>query len=228
MGQERNGAWGSIGSVLWGFDILLEKLESVSGKVESELKKAIRGRKQDDAEAEKKTQLGICIDSAWRLLSHYYKLTDKSRAYVVAMVLDPRQKYEYFEARWPEEHIDGMKEKMQSMFVQFERPTSTLSAANSQITTSQSQSLDSDSNDTSDFDIFAWRFGESKIELQTELERYIKAPLLVLPTKEANRKFKPLDYWRTHADEYPTLAAIAAEVYSIPAMSVEPERVFSE
>lgn len=46
---------------------------------------------------EKRTgHLVTCIEHAWELMDEYYKLTDRSRAYVVAIVLDPRQKHQYF------------------------------------------------------------------------------------------------------------------------------------
>jgi hypothetical protein len=48
MGQEKNTDLGSIGSVLWGFDILLEVLE--------------KARKEFITEENKKSHLATCID----------------------------------------------------------------------------------------------------------------------------------------------------------------------
>lgn len=75
-------------------------------------------------------------------------------------------------------------------------------------------------------DIDVWRFGEEG-KAESELDRYLKAPLLVLKGQDANDKFDPLEWWKGNAMEYPTLSRIAFEIFSIPAMSVEPERVFS-
>jgi len=65
------------------------------------------------------------------------------------------------------------------------------------------------------FNINKWRFGEMQ-EKVDELTRYLERPVLVLVDETANDAF-----------EYPTLARIAFNVFSIPSMSVEPERVFS-
>jgi hypothetical protein len=80
LGEERGTLYGSVGSVLWGFDILLEKLEK-------ERKKS----RPSDAPYQR------VLDASWAKLCKYYKLTDESLVYVVAGMLDPRMKYQYFE-----------------------------------------------------------------------------------------------------------------------------------
>jgi hypothetical protein len=75
------------------------------------------------------------------------------------------------------------------------------------------------------FDINAWRFGKTN-EKEDELTRYSDASALKL-SGAAAEGFDLLEWWRGNAKEYPTLARIAVDIYSIPAMSVEPERVFS-
>jgi len=93
IGQEKNTPLGSIGSVLWGFDMLLDVLEKTRKKYNIE--------KQDEKDKNQKlSHLVTCIDHAHGLFSKYYKLTDETEAYVVAMVLDPRQKYRYFFDNW--------------------------------------------------------------------------------------------------------------------------------
>ena len=56
------------------------------------------------------------------------------------------------------------------------------------------------------------------------MTRYLKVQLLVLENQE---EFDILKWWKGNALEYPTLARMAIDIFSIPAMSVEPERVFS-
>jgi hAT family dimerisation domain. len=58
------------------------------------------------------------------------------------------------------------------------------------------------------------------------LTRYLKAPILQLESDD-NDKFDVLAWWRGNEKEYPMLAKVAFDVFCIPAMSVEPERVFS-
>jgi hypothetical protein len=42
----------------------------------------------------------LCINIGWIKLNKYYALTDKSPAYVSAVVLDPAQKWLYFKEQW--------------------------------------------------------------------------------------------------------------------------------
>src|SRR5271169_2303509 len=112
MGQEKNTPLGSIGSVLWGFDMLLQVLEDT--RTEYHIEKPDKKNK-----AQKLSHLATCIDYAHELFSKYYKLTDKTEAYIVAMVLDPRQKYFYFCTHWDKEHHDGVKEKTQALYEEF-------------------------------------------------------------------------------------------------------------
>jgi len=80
-----------------------------------------------------------------------------------------------------------------------------------------------DSNERLPYDINNWRFaGMNKLE--DELTRYLKATLLIL---NPNEEFDLLTWWRGNSQEYPVLSRIAIDIFSIPAMSVEPERVFS-
>ena len=60
-----------------------------------------------------------------------------------------------------------------------------------------------------------------------EVTRYLSVPILVLENEAANDAFDPLEWWKGNAMEYPTLSHIAFNDFSIPSMSVEPERVFS-
>ena len=133
--------------------------------------------------ANRTTTIDPHIEHAWELMDEYYKLTDQSRAYVVAIVLDPRQKYQYFYRQWDKSFHQGMKDKMESMFREFE-------ASNDAVTSSEnSQSSTSSPKPTRkfmmpDWDIDVWRFGEEE-KAESELDRYLKAPLLVLKGQDA-------------------------------------------
>jgi hypothetical protein len=141
--------------------------------------------------------------------------TDKCRMYVVSLILDPRMKYDYFERNWKKEWMQDMKDKMKSVWEEYGGYTiPTLAMTPSEV------------NEDSSFDINKWRFGSTQ-SLVDELTRYLDAPLLMLDTKEANDAFNAMEWWKGNMQEFPILAQIAFEIFSIPAMSVEPERVFS-
>ena len=80
LGQEKGTRYGSIASTLWGFDYLLVKLE----KWEKESKRS-------------ETGFRMAVNLSWNLMKKYYRETDKCPMYIVAMVLDPRFKMQYFE-----------------------------------------------------------------------------------------------------------------------------------
>ena len=102
IGQEKNTPLGLISSVLWGFDMLLDILENTRKKYNIE--------KRDEKDKNQKlSHLATCINHAHELFSKYYKLTDETEAYVVAMVLDPRQKYRYFFDNWERKHHVGIR-----------------------------------------------------------------------------------------------------------------------
>jgi hypothetical protein len=196
LGQQRGTLFGSIGSILWGFDMLLTVLEKARKK----------SRPAD-------TPFQAALDYAWGLLDKYYKETDKSGVHVVSLVLDPHMKYNYFERNWPKKWMEGVRQKMTSLFDQYWESEDFVAPI-------------VDSTAKKAFDINKWRFGDIK-KREDEFTRYLKAPLLVLATQEENDTFDLLEWWRGNAKEYPMLARIGFAIYSIPAMSVESERVFS-
>jgi hypothetical protein len=65
IGQEKNTPLGSIGSVLWGFDILLNVLEKIRKKY------SIEKRNLNDPE-QKQSHIATCIDHTHGLFSKYY------------------------------------------------------------------------------------------------------------------------------------------------------------
>jgi hAT family C-terminal dimerisation region len=213
MGQEKNTALGSIGSILWGFDMLLEVLEKTREKYGIE-------ELNDDDPNQKLSHLATCVDHAHELLSKYYELTDKTEAYIVAMTLDPRQKHYYFYTHWDKVHHNGVKKKTQALYREFRVEDAGTSLSTDSQPSTKKRKVD-------DFDINAFRFGGGGGDVQDELERYLKTPKEVLPTDEANSAFDVLAWWRANELVYPTLARMAFELFSIPSMSAEVERVFS-
>jgi len=196
--------------------MLLEVLEKTREKYKIE--------KQDkNKKNQKLSHLATCIDHAHGLFSKYYELTDKTEAYVVAMVLDPRQKYQYFEDHWSEVHHEGVYQKTQAMYEEFRKVDDDVPASSSTVDSQQTRKKKVEEED--DFDIIGFRFGKGVV--RDELERYSKSPPLGLPTKEANLSFDLIAWWRVNETVYPTLAKMAYELYSIPSMSAEVERVFS-
>jgi len=74
------------------------------------------------------------------------------------------------------------------------------------------------------FDINEWRFG-GLVPKENELQRYLKSPVMILVGKVANDEFDVLAWWKVNQGEFPILSHIAIDLYSIPGMSAEIERV---
>ena len=86
---------------------------------------------------------------------------------------------------------------------------------------------DSDVDLIDEFDINDWQFGGAMVPKENELQRYLKSPLMILEGKKANDDFDCLAWWKANQAEYPILSRIAIELYAIPGMSAEVERIFS-
>ena len=197
LGEKRGTQFGSVGSILWGMDVLLDRLE--------------KARKMS-----RDTPFQEAIDSAWAVLKKYYEYTDESPIHVVSTVLDPRMKYSYFERKWKKDWIKKAKETMVDFVSRYSEDLENPMPSTVQSPQKLNRMVDIDS----------WRFG-STVKKDDELTRYLKAPLLFLGTRKANDEFDVLEWWKGNAKEYPTFARIAFNIFSVPAMSVEPERVFS-
>ena len=53
-----------------------------------------------------------------------------------------------------------------------------------------------DDNLIDNFDINEWRFGGGVVQRESELQRYLKSPLMVLKGKITNSEFDVLAWWK--------------------------------
>ena len=63
------------------------------------------------------------VNSAWSKLDKYYTKTNDSAAYLTALVLDPRMKWEYISSTWQPEWIPDAKALVAKLWKKY-RPTS--------------------------------------------------------------------------------------------------------
>jgi hypothetical protein len=147
-------------------------------------------------------------NSGWRKLDKYYQLTDDSPAYVAAIILHPQHKWQYVQTNWQEEWIEPAKKLMRSLWDEYKpvntspaQPTTTLRSTN---------------------DFLLWMSHQYQDELPIdEYERYCRAERVQVDSA--------LGWWleETQQKAYPNLSRLALDILSIPAMSAEPERLFS-
>jgi hypothetical protein len=161
--------------------------------------------------------LHICINNAWTKLREYYKLLDDSPVYAASMVLNPAIKERHFDRNWRgglEPWIPKTKEDIQGFWSMEYKDKVVLDS------TPKATNSTEDSSDVDEFEnyIYSW---DSPQDTQDEYDSYCREkPLPKAPPHL-------LQYWQGQAINTPSLAQMALDLLSIPAMAAECERVFS-
>ncbi|XP_044718780.1 transposase-like protein [Hirsutella rhossiliensis] len=142
------------------------------------------------------------IDCGWRKLEDYYVKTDRTPVYRAALALHPSYGYDYFERHWK-----GAMNRPQ-WYSDMQSAVGSLFdeyARQAEVGTQAQAGL-----------------LEGDVEIEAEVNDY---PLIEHTTKEGQ---DPLEWWNRHQLEYPVLYRMALDLFSIPGMSAECERVFSQ
>ena len=157
------------------------------------------------------------LHAGYTKLLKYWNKTERSPAYIAAIVLDPTIKWTYFDD-WNPEWQPQMKSTLRTFWESSYRFSSSLIST----ATASSPALDFTANE-----YLNWRTkkrGMNGANTGDELERYLNEPLI-----PSSGRSSALNWWLEQAqrDRLPLLSRMAIDIYSIPAMSSEPERVFS-
>ncbi|KAJ3498251.1 hypothetical protein NLJ89_g10242 [Agrocybe chaxingu] len=167
------------------------------------------------------------IGLAKKTLNRYYTLTDSSEVYRIAMILHPRHKLSYFRtASWPQEWIDTAEDLLRSEFERSYRL--------------EELSEDEDMGDIGDEVVRPSNAGPSPRSKKAKINLFDKLPALATPArnelKDELRRYLDCDpeqvenvllWWYEHRAVYPCLSRMALDYLSIPATSVDVERLFS-
>jgi len=147
-------------------------------------------------------------NSGWAKLDKYYRLTDESPAYVAAIVLHPSHKWHYIEKSWEEEWIEPSRKMMEMLWNEYKPVEPPIQPEEPSTTTNE---------------FLNWRNKHLQpTVVQDEYERYCGSDRVY--------GFKdPLTWWLEDMQQknFPNLSKMAVDMLSIPAMSSEPERLFS-
>ena len=199
------------------FTLYVQGKDTPQGSIISMLPSIIflLGTLEEAKKQSRSSEIGLkaSIELAWAKMDKYYKLTDESTAYAIAVVLNPRLKTEYLRKHWKPEEVRDFEVKLRARYQEYKEKIHA--------------SVDDENIGHGDAsyamnDVEHMLYGISTIE--DELEDYLRtAPLKIKDSSD----FKPIEWWVANMSVYPTLAAMAFDFLSIPAMSVEPERVFS-
>jgi hypothetical protein len=159
--------------------------------------------------------LCVQINAAWKKLDHYYELTDQSPVYIASLVLHPAFTWDYLESIWRSKPhwISHHKLKIQRLW-----ETSYLDG---QVPIyQQNQPL----NRRHRLKLFNLKDDKPEGLTEDDYKRWCRRP-----RDRALIKQPPLSFWMSEPIQtaYPRLQKLALNLFTIPAMSDEPERVFS-
>jgi hypothetical protein len=149
------------------------------------------------------------FNSGWSKLDKYYQLTDESPAYIAALVLHPGMKWQYIQKKWKRSWHANAKRLVAELWEQY-KPVDT-------------PIPQPDASSTTPNEFIQWKSDLIRPTVPIdEYDRYCQADLVW----ECD---KPLKWWLedTQQKAYPNLSKMAIDILSIPAMSAEPERLFS-
>jgi len=153
-----------------------------------------------------------------KTLNRYYSLTDSSEVYRIAMVLHPRHKLSYFTtAGWEAEWVETAKELVRDVFERsYKQPDAREEEDPAPAPAASSKASSKPANM---FDSLPSLSAPTQKELRDDLDRYLSTdPEMVGDV---------LVWWHEHRGMYPSLSRMALDYLTIPATSVDVERLFS-
>jgi hypothetical protein len=192
----------TLDEALPAMDFVLEKLEN--------------GKEQYKAD---KFMAPSC-NSGWSKIDKYYSKTSDSPAYAAAIVLNPSLKWQTLELNWHADWLPPAKKAVQELWESYKPATSTSnqSISSKPSTFSASNRLNSTTNTYR-----LWQ-QERKLARQAPFDEYVRYCHAELVYVDDPRRWWLED---TQQKLYPNLSKMALDMLSIPAMSADPERLFS-
>ncbi|KAL1937246.1 hypothetical protein VTO73DRAFT_13915 [Trametes versicolor] len=152
-----------------------------------------------------------------KTLNKYYKSTDDSELYRIAMILHPAHKLEYFRDNnwsqgWMETAEGIVRDEFACKYAGRKRSAASDTSSDMSSAAKESKNL---------FDNLPRRSGKKKGPgpVKTELDIYLEAD-----TEEVD---DVIAWWWRHRDVYPNLSRMDLDYLSIPGTSVDIERAFS-
>jgi hAT family C-terminal dimerisation region len=180
----------------------------------------VLGKHMEKSSASHRTNKDITsrIQQAVRKFEEYYRKTDASPLYAAALILHPNRRTKYAKIWWKKDYQKAMLPKVKQLWIDYRD-----SAPLTNIVSYETPEITSP-KELDEFDRIVSEINErtTRPASQDEYEDYCtEAPY------EVQRS--PLHWWYEDPQRkrWPRLSLFAIEILSIPAMSDEPERVFS-
>ena len=161
--------------------------------------------------------MGAMLNAGWRKMNKYYKLTDESPAYIAAIVLNPNLKWQYIRHNWEADWIPAAEAIMEDFWGKQYKPQGETPAIEVQRLAPASGNAVPRKRALAEF----MRGHQAVRAIEDEYSHYIQ--------QDTTFDEPALTWWLLPAQQnkYPNLSKMAIDVLTIPAMSAEPERVFS-
>ena len=182
-----------------------------------------------------------CIDSCWAKLRKYYRFMQQSPVYAAAVVLNPEHKWKFFSKNW-RQHSDWIEEAEENVMDLWESmykghdDSAGVDAQAAGLDTGLFRPARQDNREPSEFDQWFSRKRYSRgcttASRQDEYLDYLERDFLnetpeSFQSSSLPRAVDLCAFWANLESQYPSLAGMAFDMLSIPAMSAECERVFS-
>jgi hypothetical protein len=192
----------SLADVLPGIDFLLDAFSNELSK----------------AEEAGNLALAAMVKCGWETLDKYFSLTDRAPVYVAAVVLHPQRTWQYFHRRWKEEWIMPAKRAVEALWQEEYKPAA-VPAINQ----------DTPADTMNPFELWLSSSSASSAGVPVPPDEY-QDYCTMSPEASVQDAPAAIAWWcePRQRQRFPHLHRMAVDVLSIPAMSAEPERLFSE
>jgi len=155
------------------------------------------------------------FNSGWAKMNKYYELSDDTPVYVAALVLYPSRKWRYIEKHWEKDWVITAKERMKAFWQTKYKPDSTASSS-----TTDPPPPPTNTRPLNEF--FQWLDDDASEAITDEYDQYCDLPQIPGIKQGYTWWLEP-----TQQTRFPNLSRMALDILSIPAMSADPERLFS-
>ena len=159
------------------------------------------------------THFMACLNLGWKKLIKYYRKTDLSPAYIMAVFLNPHFRQHWFEQHWSSEFVTATMATIKEQYANAQRLYNIDAPVRSSISPPTRR------KELSSFAAFN-KLSSRQRQYEDELARYMHAP-------EPPEHQDPLDWWLLHQSEYPVLKHLALTLLAAPASTAVDERLFS-
>ncbi|KAJ3453314.1 hypothetical protein MRS44_017561 [Fusarium solani] len=205
-GRPQEGKFGAIWEVLLTMEWLLKHLEEAKVR----------------HERDEEPYLRIGCNLGWMKLDQYYTLTEDSPAYLAALVLHPAFRWSTVESQWAD-HPDWLvrgKAAVQELWEEYRNLPVEQDTIPEQPTVARK---------TTGLDDFMASIRKLSTQPAPSTSAMLDEYAEWVATTDPGDCLvdDPIQYWLLRRRQYPRLSRMAINLFSVPAMSSEPERIFS-